>query len=162
MRIPYYEDTDSFGIAFGGPCPDAVTVCYDFIVDLDWEDRVRGVECIGARRHLAIADIIATPPSFKWVTLADGEPVPPRATGRDRYFIHRPAQDTVHIEFALGEPVSTEPVVDGVYAELNTDGAVAGLHVANASRNLDLDAILADGTPAIQWEPHPAPVTAGN
>lgn len=162
MRIPYYEDTDSFGIAFGGPCPDAVTVCYDFIVDLDWEDRVRGVECIGARRHLAIADIIATPPSFKWVTLADGEPVPPRATGRDRYFIHRPAQDTVHIEFALGEPVSTEPVVDGVYAELNADGAVAGLHVANASRNLDLDAILADGTPAIQWEPHPAPVAAGN
>ena len=160
MRVPYFEDTDSFSIAFGGPCPDAVTVCYDFIVDLDWEDRVRGVECIGARRHLAIADIIATPPSFKWVTLADDEPVPRRGTGRDRYFIHRPAQDTVHIEFALGEPVTTEPVVDGVYAELNADGAVAGLHIANASRNLDLDAILADGTPAIQWEPHPAPVAA--
>ena len=162
MKFKYFEDTDSFGFGFGGTTPDTVTVSYDFLVDLDWEDRVHGIECLGARRNLGISDIIANPPVFEWVTLADGEPTPLRANDRVRYFIYRPAQDSVYMEFALGDPVDTEPVIDGVYAELNTAGGVAGLHIANASRNLDLDSILADGPPVIEWVPHPdAVVSAG-
>ena len=160
MKFKYYRDTDSFGIGFGGVSPDSVTACYDFIVNLDWEDRVCGIECLGARRHLAVNNIIATPPTFKWVTLADNEPVPSRNNARVRYFIHRPARDTVYIEFALGVPVATEPVIDGVYAEINATGAVAGLHIADASRNLDLDSILADGPPIIEFVDRIAEITA--
>ena len=162
MNIRYHEDTDSFFLTIcNGGYQHSVPVSDDFVVDLDWDNRVRAVESIGASRDLGINNIIATPPTFKWITLADGEPVPRRSSTRDRYFIHRPAQDTVYIEFALGAPVATEPVIDGVYAEVNAAGAVAGLHIANASRNLDLDSILASGTPVIEWEQYSAPVATG-
>ena len=161
MELRYHEDTDSFFFSFGGgKYQHSFPVSDHFIVDLDWYDRVRAVESIWATRDLETNDIIANPPMFKWVTPADGEPTPLRANDRVRYFIHRPAQDSVYMEFALGDPVDTEPVIDGVYAELNAAGGVAGLHIANASRNLDLDSILADGPPVIEWVPHPAAVVS--
>ena len=161
MKFKYFEDTDSFAISMGNrEYQHSATVCYDFLVDLDWDELVIGIECLGARRNLGISDIIANPPVFEWVTLADGEPTPLRANDRVRYFIYRPAQDSVYMEFALGDPVDTEPVIDGVYAELNAAGGVAGLHIANASRNLDLNSILADGPPVIEWAPHPAAVVS--
>lgn len=162
MNIRYHQDTDSFFLTIGsGHYQHSIPVTDDFVVDIDWDHQIRAVESIGASRDLGINKIIANPPTFKWITLADDEPIPLRTSARDRYFIHRPALDNVYIEFALGEPVTTEPVIDDVYAEINDAGAVAGIQIANASKNLDLQSILADGTPTIQWEPHPAPAVAG-
>ena len=161
MKFMYFQETNSFRIGFGGISPEAITVFYDFIVDLDWEDRVCGIECLGARRHLDIDDIIATPPTFKWITRADDEPVPPRNNALDRYFIHSPLQDTMYIEFALGAPEMLTPVIDGVHAEINAAGVVAGLHIEDASRNLNLERILANGTPTIEWVGHPGALLPG-
>ncbi len=162
MNIRYHEDTDSFFLTIGsGYYQHSIPVTDDFVVDLDWDHRIRAVESIGASRDLNISNIIANPPTFKWITLADDEPIPPRTNARIRHFIHRPTLDNVYMEFALGKPVATEPVFDGVYAEVNASGAVAGIQIENASENLDLDTILANGTPVIHWEPHPAPVATG-
>ena len=162
MKFMYFQDTDSFAVKLGDrEYQHSATVSYDFFVELDWDELIFGIECLDAQRHLDIDNISANAPAYKWITLADDEPVPRRTSSRVRYFIHRPAQDTVYIEFALGEPVTTEPVIDGVHAEVNAAGAAAGLHIANASRNLDLDSILASGTPVIEWEQYSAPVATG-
>ena len=160
MKIDYYEDTDSFAISFGvGSSEQTVTVTVDFFVDLDSNERVIGVESISARLHLRIDDLMLRPPSFRWVQLAD-DSVPVRSNDRDRFFVYRAEQDALFMEFAGGEPMETVQVTDCVDALVDHEGRVVGLDVTDASRNLDLRSILADGTPQIEWVAHPAAAAA--
>lgn len=157
MRFRYYEETDSFFVSLGaGSYADTVTVAYDFFVDIDSKGRLSGIESIGASRHLAISDPIATPPEFKWVNLTDSDPLPIRSSKRERFFVYRPDQDTLHIEFAGGEPTGKVEVTNGVDAQLDNAGRVVGLDIASASRNLDLHEILSAGATEIEWVAHRA------
>lgn len=160
MKIEYYEDTDSFAVSIGGGSSEqTVTVTDDFFVDLDSDDRLCGVETIGARHHLRIDDLLLAPPSFRLVQLT-GDSVPVRSNDRDRFFVYRAEHDTLFIEFAGGEPADTVQVTDGIDALVDDEGRVVGLDISDASRNLDLRNILAGGLPQIEWVAHPATVAA--
>ena len=152
MIINYYEDTDSFAISFGvASCEHTATVTDDFFVDLDSDDRLSGVESIGASRHLRIDDLSQSPPRFQWVQLADSEPYPSRLGDRDRFFVYRTNQDTLLMEFAGGESTETVQVADGIDAQVDDDGRVVGLDLTEASRRLDLRSIMSGGVPRIEW-----------
>ena len=161
MKINYDQDTDSFFLSFGGGvCEHTVAVTDDFFVDIDSDDLLCGVESIGASRHLQANDLSVAPPRFQWVLLTDNESVPIRRDNRDRFFIYRAEQDTLFMELAGGEPVGSVHVTDSIEAQVDDDGHVVGLSIANASRSLDLGNILVGQTPKIEWVAHRATVTA--
>ena len=144
MKINYYEDTDSFFLSFGsGACEHTATVTDDFFVDFDSDDRFCGIESISASRHLRIKKLSAAPPRFQWVQLSDDEEVPVRRSSRDRFFIYRTNQDSLYMEFAGGVPVDSVLVADGIDGQLDDEGRVVGLSVANASQSLDFGSMLA-------------------
>ena len=152
MKFNYFEDTASFFLVLAsGEYQHTLDVTDTLWVDVDQHGRVTAVESTWALKHLGMTDPKDDPPDFLWVTT-------PRtyATSRQRLcngtreFVHDAERDTVYMELAGGEPTETVEILENVRGCITSDGAVAGLMFANASRSLDLRTILSDGPPEIE------------
>ena len=161
MKIRYFQDTNSFFVklTYTG-YQHTLDVSEMLFVDVDWEDRVTAVESLSADKDLDTENPADDPPTFAWVERSFDADAIADKTDRTREFIHDREQDIVYLEFAGGEHTHTVEVCENVRGYIKENDAVAGILITNASRKMDLEGILADGTPTIEFVDRIAEITA--
>ena len=161
MKIRYYQDTNSFFLKLvKGECQHTLDVSYMLFVDADWEDRITAVESLAAAKDLDTENPADDPPNFVWVERNYDPDAVAANNGKTREFIHDREQDIVYLQFAGGDWAHTVEVCDNVRGHLKENDAVAGILINNASTNMDLEGILADGPPTIEFVDRIAEITA--
>ena len=161
MKIDYFKDSDSFFLKFTYTgYQHTFDVTEKLFVDVDWEDRVTAVESISAIKNLDTENLADDPPTFAWVERSIDVDAIADKHDRTREFIHDREQDIVYLEFAGGEYAHTVEVCENVRGYIKENHAVAGILITNASRKMDLEGILADGTPTIEFVDRIAEITA--
>ena len=161
MKIDYYKDTNSFMLKFTHTgYQHTLDVSYMLFVDADWEDRITAVESIAAAKDLDTENPADDPPNFVWVERSYDPDAVAASNGKTREFIHDREQDIVYLQFAGGEWAQTVEVCEDVSGHLKENDAVAGILINNASTNMDLEGILADGPPTIEFVDRIAEITA--
>ena len=161
MKIDYFKDTNSFFLKFTYTgYQHTFDVSDALFVDVDWEDRVTAVESISAIEDLDTENPADDPPNFVWVERSFNADDIVTKNGRTREFIHDREQDIVYLEFAGGEHAHTVEVCENVRGYIKENDAVAGILITNASRKMDLEGILENGPPTIEFVDRIAEITA--
>lgn len=161
MKINYFQDTNSFMLKFTHTgYQHTLDVSYMLFVDADWEDRITAVESIAAAKDLDTENPADDPPNFIWVERSYDPDAVAANNGKTREFIHDREQDIVYLQFAGGDWAQTVEVCEDVSGHLKENDAVAGILITNASTNMDLECILADGPPTIEFVDCIAEITA--
>lgn len=161
MKIDYFKDTNSFFLKFTYTgYQHTFDVSDALFVDVDWEDRVTAVESISAIEDLDTENPADDPPNFVWVERSFNADDIVTKNGRTREFIHDREQDIVYLEFAGGEYAHTVEVCENVRGYIKENHAVAGILITNASRKMDLEGILENGPPTIEFVDRIAEIAA--
>ena len=152
MKIRYFQDTNSFMLKFTHTgYQHTLDVSEMLFVDVDWEDRVTAVESLSADKDLDTDNPADDPPRFAWVERSFDADAIADKHDRTREFIHDREQDIVYLEFAGGEHAHTVEVCENVRGYIKENDAVAGILITNASRKMDLEGILENGPPTIEF-----------
>jgi len=152
MKIDYFKDSNSFFLKFTHTgYQHTFDVTRKLFVDADWEDRITAVESIAAAKDLDTENLPDDAPNFVWVERSYGPDAVAADNGKTREFIHDREQDIVYLQFAGGEWAQTVEVCENVRGYIKENHAVAGILITNASRKMDLEGILADGPPTIEF-----------
>ena len=152
MKIRYYKDSNSFFLKFTRTgYQHTFDVSDALFVDVDWEDRVTAVESIMAIEDLGTENPADDPPNFVWVERSYDPDAVAASHGKTREFIHDREQDIVYLQFAGGEWAQTVEVCENVRGYIKENLAVAGILITSASTTMDLEGILADGPPTIEF-----------